>query len=151
MNGQYKVRISTFTEARNHPILGMLFLPLFSSVLNESPPWSLLLLGEIIVVSMIMKTLSLPHLYYQLEFFSYTYVFHSILPQYFFPSFPHLQFQREFSAILRYFNLFLFTNFPLTSSFLFSTLIFLLPLRITTSSSALLLVSIHRGVSALKF
>ena len=42
MNSQPTLRVSTVAEERNHPILGLLFLPLFSSVLNESPLWYLL-------------------------------------------------------------------------------------------------------------
>ena len=34
MNGKRTLRISTVPEAQNHPILGMRFLPLFSSPLE---------------------------------------------------------------------------------------------------------------------
>ena len=38
MNGQRTLRISTVTETRNHPILGLICLYFFSSALKESPP-----------------------------------------------------------------------------------------------------------------
>ena len=112
MNGQRTLRISTIPEARNHPILGLLFLTFFLSILNEYPPRSLLFLEEILVVLMRMSILSLSHLYYQLKFFSYTYVFKYLPLHYCFPLFTHLKFQRDFPVTLRYFNLFIFTNFP---------------------------------------
>ena len=74
MNGQLTLRISNVSEAQNHPILGMLFLPFFSSVLNESPLWYLLFMEEILVVLMMMSIFSLPHSYYKLDLFSYTYL-----------------------------------------------------------------------------
>ena len=37
INGQHTLRLSAFPEAWNHPILGLLVLPFFYSVLNESP------------------------------------------------------------------------------------------------------------------
>ena len=71
MNGQSTLRISTVTEAQNYPILGMLFLPLFLYVLNQSPLWYLVFLEEIIVVLIRMSILSLPHSYDQLDIISY--------------------------------------------------------------------------------
>ena len=46
MKDKLTLRISTVTEAQNHPILGLLCLPLFSSVLNKSTLWSLLFMEE---------------------------------------------------------------------------------------------------------
>ena len=39
INGQPTLRISTVPEAQNHPIIGLLFSPFFSSVLNKCPIW----------------------------------------------------------------------------------------------------------------
>ena len=39
INGKRILRNSTIPEAKNHPILGILFLPFFSYLLNESPLW----------------------------------------------------------------------------------------------------------------
>ena len=112
MNGQSTLRISTFHEAQNHSILGLLFLPLFSSVINEYTLWYLMFLEDILVVLMWMSILSLPHSYNinsnSCPTLTYSNIF--LLPADFL-CFLVYSFNVNISATLRYFNLFLFTIF----------------------------------------
>ena len=64
--------------------------------LNESRIWSWLFLEEILVVLMRISIFSIPHSYYHLELFFYSYIFQYLPLHYCFPSFTHLQFQRDF-------------------------------------------------------
>ena len=115
MNGQRTLSISTIREARNNPIIRLLFFPLFSSVLNKSPLWSLLFLEEIIVVSMRMSILSLLiHMINSTSSPTLTYS-NLLLFTIDFLCFHIYSSKVTFSVTLRYFNLFLFTIFPFHS------------------------------------
>ena len=140
MNSQRILRISTVTEAQNHPILGLIFLPFSSSVLKTS---YLVLVGSGVffydedvhpfTYSFILATLILLlHLYIPISSSSLMLPLISsfIISTRLF--LLHLGILISFASLL----------LPFTYSFIISTLSFLLHLRIPIASSSLLRASL---------
>ena len=151
MNGQRTLRISTVSKAKNHPILGLLFLPFFSSVITNllfgiCYFWRIFLFFWLVCTfftsSLILSNrILLLHLRIPISSASL------LLP--FIPSFIistwlfmlHLHILISSASLLITF----------TYSFVTSTITFLLHLRIPIYYYSLLIDSIHFGILALKF
>ena len=143
--------ISSWPESINHPILGLLFIFLFFCSKRVSSFFFVLSWGYSycfdkecpslhFLTDFINSTFSPTITYSNLFFFTIAFLYFLIYI-----------FNVTFSTTLRSFNIFLFNTFPFDSSFFFSKSLCLLFLRIPTSSSSLLLASLHEPVFAFKF